>query len=83
MPEQMIISILAWAAVSLGTAFLALLVWVALRIVSLGEMHTKQLEEIRGMVLAELHKHDIRIVRLEERAGVTRRATDYHEAQND
>lgn len=83
MSEQMLISVLVWAACVLATAFLALLTWVALRIVSQGEKHTEQLDVIKGMVREELHKHDIRIVRLEERAGVTRRASDYHEVNPD
>lgn len=76
MSEQMIITVLAWAALGLGGVVLALLTWFALRIVAqldhmadlLGRQHhdfkqemAKQREDFKN----EMHDHDLRIARIE------------------
>lgn len=72
MSQEIIVSVLAWGFVVVGGAFCVLLSWFAIRIVN-------QLDRMTELFQNEIHRHDIRITRLEERQGVTRRSTDLHE----
>lgn len=66
------VTVLAWGFTVVGGSFCALLTWFAVRMVN-------QLDRITDMFQTEIHKHDVRITRLEERIGITRRTTDLHE----
>ena len=60
MAEPQVISVLAWAFIVVGGAFCVMLSWFAVRIVT-------QLDHLTDMVVSELHKHEVRLTRLEER----------------
>lgn len=62
MPELDIPALLAWVAIAVGGVFVALVSWVAVRIVGRLDRLTELLQsDIREL----LHQHDLRIARLE------------------
>lgn len=69
----MLVTVLAWAAVALGTLVLSLLSWFALRVVHQLD-HIGELMVTQNLAFTEeIHKHDLRIARLEGVAGWNRR----------
>lgn len=65
----MIVNVLAWGFVAVGSSFCVLLAWFAVRIVS-------QLDRLNDLVTRELHEHDIRLVTLEVKAGIVNRRAE-------
>lgn len=58
MDQQAVVSVLAWAAIALGTGLLSCLIWFVLRVVS-------QLDRLEALVVGEIHKLELRITKLE------------------
>ncbi len=65
MTPDMLVAVLAWVAVGLGTLVLALLSWFAIRVVGQLDDATVLMQQQHRDFMAEIHKHDLRLARLE------------------
>lgn len=75
-PEQ-VVSVLVWVAVGLGGITLCLLSWFAMRIVGQLDAVTNLLSTQYKDFIAEIHRQDLRIARLEAvQHGIGRPARD-------
>lgn len=74
MTPDMLIGVLAWVAVGLGSLVLALLSWFAVRIVRQLDTVTGLLQQQHNDFREEIHKHELRLVQLESwQRGIDRR----------
>ena len=84
-PQDDVLKFLMWACGILGTGLIGALVWIAMGVMAkLNKMSTsaefqykafgQQLTSVKDLLTEDIHRHDVRIVRLEE----WRKATDKH-----
>ncbi len=65
MTSEVLINTLAWSFLAVGSGLIACLVWFAMRVVN-------QLDRLEKLVIGEIHKIDIRLIKLEAwRDGMT------------
>ncbi len=73
MTPEMLVTVLVWISVGLGSVVLGLLAWFATRIVGQLDDLIQKLGEYYQAFKEEIHKHDLRIARLEAwRDGISR-----------
>lgn len=59
MDTQTLVSVMAWGLVVIGGGLISALIWFAMRVVS-------QLDNLETLFRGTVHKHDLRLSRLED-----------------
>jgi len=62
---QLVVQVLTWAFGLVGAAFIACLTWFFMRVLHQFDAVIKSVGELKGLVLEDVHRLDIRITKLE------------------